>query len=233
VRTSKQGRRHGESSATCDDFVVLVHGNRDNVGRCRTTSRRCSNRSGLRLSPARPGFVHRATGSTSGVPHPVAPQIRHEEVVRLHFIADRPVRSLRTRSVPLTRRTRSETRVRADQVEPGHARMGQLFPTCVCKAHAVHPRQVRLATGDSGGLSQRHTVWRWKDVPATSPPRTGGGTSDCGRDRVVQPGQGADHAGTVTGANKIPVHGPLLPDTNGRFVESPYRELVRRVRRAA
>ena len=76
-----------------DDFVVLVHGSRDDAEALREDVAPGAGTLGLRLSPSQdPGGAHERRVRLPGVPHPVAPQARNEQVVRLH-LHRRPARS--------------------------------------------------------------------------------------------------------------------------------------------
>ena len=69
-----------------DDFVILVHGTRDDV---RDPARRHRPRARAAgpapLAGQDPDRAHERSARLPRVPHPVAPQARHEQVVRLHL----------------------------------------------------------------------------------------------------------------------------------------------------
>src|SRR5439155_24697324 len=82
------------------------------------------------------GGAHERRVRLPGVPHPMAPQARHEQVVRLHLhrpAADPVAESKGPGAEPQDITTGPE--IRADQAQPGHARVGQLLPARRSETH--------------------------------------------------------------------------------------------------
>src|SRR5215211_8575186 len=109
-----------------DDFVVLVHGTRADC--------LCDDVADVLPAPwiaavagQNPGGAHERRVRLLGVPPPVAPQSRNEQVVRLH-LHRRPADPVAEGEDPCPdeQDVTAESRGRADPAQPDHARLGQL-----------------------------------------------------------------------------------------------------------
>jgi RNA-directed DNA polymerase len=148
----------------CDDFVVLVHGTRDDVEALQDHVTQVLEPLGLRLSPAKTRIVHMSDGfDFLGF----RIQWRRKHGTRkwyvYTFIADRPVRSLKDKVRALTRRTTQRNPglvlTRLNQVMRGWA---SYFRHAVCK-HTMSTLARFVWQRVTRWLRQRHR-WRWKDV---------------------------------------------------------------------
>ena len=109
----------------------------------------CWHRSAAALDSQDPNRAHERWVRLPGVPHPVAPQARHEQGARVHLhrqttdpVAEGEDPYTDTQDIT------AAPRVRADQTEPGHARMGQLLPARRGETHLQHAGHLRLAVID-------------------------------------------------------------------------------------
>ena len=134
----------------CDDFVVLVNGTQDDTEALREDVAQVLEPMGLRLSPAKTRVASLGDGfDFLGVSHPVAPQARHEQVVRLHLhrrSAD-PVGEGED-PCPDEQDVATGSRIRADRTQPGHARLGQLLQTCRGQTNVRCSRPLRVVAND-------------------------------------------------------------------------------------
>jgi RNA-directed DNA polymerase len=148
----------------CDDFVVLVHGNQNDVEALREQVAQVLEPLGLRLSPAKTRIVHMSDGfDFLGFRIQWRRKYGTRNWYVYTFIAERPVRSLKDKVRALTNRTTQRNPgfvlTRLDQVMRGwanyfrHAVSKHTFATL---ARFVWQRVIRW-------LSQRHR-WTWKDV---------------------------------------------------------------------
>ena len=120
-----------------DDFVILVHGSREDTEALREDVARTVAPMGLRLSPGQdPGGPHGRRVQLPRLPHPVETQEGHEQVVRLH-LHRRPAGPDGEGEDPCpdTQDIAVGPHVVADSVGSDHARLGQLFQTRRGQAH--------------------------------------------------------------------------------------------------
>ena len=112
-----------------DDFVILVHGSREDTEALREDVARVLAPMGLRLSPAKTQVARMNDGfSSPGFRIRRKTQERHEQVVRLH-LHRRPARPGAEGEDPCpdTQDIAAGPRVRPDPAGPDHARMGHVF----------------------------------------------------------------------------------------------------------
>ncbi len=196
-----------------DDFAVLVHGTEaGHARRCARRSPACSPRWGCGLSRGQdPRGAHERGVQFPGVPHPVAPQAGNEQVVRLH-LHRRPAHPVAEGEDPCPdpQDITAGPGIRADQAEPGHARLGQLLPARRRQEHLRHAGQLRLVAGDPHAEGHG-TAGGGRTSAAGSPPPPGGGC----RSRRARPSCGGSRRyrspGTATAAARSPAPGPLQP----------------------
>jgi len=147
-----------------DDFVVLVHGSRENTEALREEIANVLARIGLRLSPAKTQIVHMSEGFDFLGFHIQWRRKHGTNTWHVYtFIADRPIRQLKAKIRALTRRTSQQNLrdvlIRLGQIMRGWA---NYFKHAVCKhifsklAAFTWWRVVRWQM-------QLHR-WRWKDV---------------------------------------------------------------------
>ena len=146
-----------------DDFVVLVHGTRDDVEALRDEIAVVLQPLGLRLSQAKTQVVHMSDGFDFLGFHIRWKRKRGTNKWHVYtFIADRPIRSVKAKVRALTRRTSQNPRavlIRLNQIMRGWA---NYFKHAACKrtlstlSHFVWWRVIRW-------LRALHR-WRWKDV---------------------------------------------------------------------
>ncbi|MFJ5841429.1 group II intron reverse transcriptase/maturase [Streptomyces shenzhenensis] len=148
-----------------DDFVVLVHGRREDVETLQEEVTDVLKPLGLRLSPAKTQIVHMSDGFDFLGFHIQWRRKRGAEN-KWHvytFIADRPIRQLKEKIRALTRRTSQQdiqlVLIRINQITRGWV---NYFKHAVCKRtlstldHFVWRRMISL-------FMARHR-WRWGDV---------------------------------------------------------------------
>jgi RNA-directed DNA polymerase len=166
----KRGRRRAKGLPTwrivryADDFVVLVHGTRADAEALREEIADVLAPLGLRLSAAKTRVVHMSEGFDFLGFRIQWKRKRGTNQWHVYtFIADRPIRSLKTKIRALTNRTSQQdlrsALIRLNQVMRGWA---NYFKHAVCKhtlgnlAHFAWWRVIRW-------LKTLHR-WRWKDV---------------------------------------------------------------------
>ena len=133
-----------------DDFVVLVHGTREDAEAAREEVADVLAPMGLRLSPAKTQVrAHERRVRFPRVPHPVETQAGNGQVVRLH-LHRRPARPVAEGQDPCPhpQDIAAAAQGRADPAQPDHARMGQLLPARSLQAHPRRPGELRLAQGN-------------------------------------------------------------------------------------
>ena len=139
------------------------------------------------------------------------------------FIADRPIRSLKTKVRALTNRTLQQNPGdRAGPAEPDHARLVQLLQARSRQTSHRPPVELRVAPGDpvAAGAAPLDGEGRPPQITPprpveTRPRRTGSNFSTWKRYRSP---------GTATGAIRSPTPGPCQPRPTAAAVESPVRE---------
>ena len=133
-----------------DDFAVLVNGSEQDAAALREEIAGVLAGLGLRLLRGQdPHSAHERGVQFPGVPHPVAPQAGNEQVLRLH-LHRRPAHPVAEGEDPCPdpQDITAGHGVRADQAQPGHARLGQLLPVRRGKGHLQHAGLLRLVAGD-------------------------------------------------------------------------------------
>jgi hypothetical protein len=134
-----------------DDFVVLVHGQqahvealREDVAEVAPTSRTAA------FGVQNPGGAHERRVRLSWLPHPVEAQKRHEHLARL-YLHCRPAHPVVEGQDPCpdVQEVAARSRNRADQAQPDHARVGQLFPACRLQTHTEQPVPLCMVAGDA------------------------------------------------------------------------------------
>jgi RNA-directed DNA polymerase len=171
MSTKSQRRRrdrHGDPNwrvvRYADDFVVLVRGERHHVEALREEIAQVLTPIGLRLSEAKTQVVHMSDGFDFLGFHIRWRRKRGTDKWYVYtFVADRPIRSVRTKMRALTRRTSQQNLgavlIRINQITRGWA---NYFKHAVAKRTFDHLQQftwwriVRM-------MRARHR-WRWKDV---------------------------------------------------------------------
>jgi RNA-directed DNA polymerase len=167
---SRRARRRRNGQGTwrlvryADDFVVVVHGSRDNVEAVRQEVAGALAPMGLRLSQAKTQVVHMSEGFCFLGFH--IQWRRKYGTTKRHvytFIADRPIRQLKAKIRALTRRTSQhklrDVLIRLDQIMRGWV---NYFKYAVCKhtlrklAHFAWWRVIRW-------LMELHR-WKWTDI---------------------------------------------------------------------
>ena len=194
ARRRRQGLPNWRVVRYADDFVVLVHGTCADVEALREDIAGVLQPLGLRLSAVEdPGGAHERWVRLLGVPHPVAPQVRDEQVARLHLHrrpADPVVEG--QDSCPDEQDVAAEPQGRADQAQPDHARLVQLFQTRGLQAHPAHAGPLRLVAGGPMAADAAPLEMEGRPPPVHHP-RWAVAADHGGRDRVVQPRNGAGH----------------------------------------
>jgi RNA-directed DNA polymerase len=147
-----------------DDFVILVHGTRDDVQALREETAEVLEPMGLRLSPAKTRIVHMSEAlDFLGFRIQWRRKRGTSKWYVYTFIADRPVRSVKQKVRALTRRTSQQpprdVLIRLNQIMRGWA---NYFRHAVCKhtlgslENFVWHRVIRWW--------MRLRRWKWKDV---------------------------------------------------------------------
>jgi RNA-directed DNA polymerase len=132
-----------------DDFVVLVHGTREDAQTLHEDIADVLGPLGLRLSPAKTQIVHMSESfGFLGFRIQWRRKRGTGKWYACTFIADRPIRSLKDKIRALTQDIAMAAQGRADQAQPDHARMGWLLPARSLQAHPGFPGKFCLAPGD-------------------------------------------------------------------------------------
>jgi RNA-directed DNA polymerase len=168
--SNRRTRRRQRGLATwriiryADDFVVLVHGTRNNVETLREDITQVLAPMGLRLSPAKTRIVHLSEGfDFLGFHIQWRRKYGTNQWYVYTFIAEGPLRSVKDKIRALTNRTSQQdpktVLIRLNQIMRGWA---NYFKHAVCKhtlAHLARFAWWRVIRW----LSTRHR-WKWKDV---------------------------------------------------------------------
>ena len=218
-----------------DDFVVLVHGQQAHVEALREDVAEVLQPLGLRLSESKTQVVHMSDGFDFLGFHIRWKRKRGTNTWHVYtFIADRPIRSLKGKIRALTFRKSQQdpgtVLIRLNQIMRGWA---NYFRHAACKrtlsslSHFVWWRVMQW-------LRRLHR-WTWTDVHRRFTSPTGRVEADRdGRDRTVQPGDGAGHPLPLPGEHDPHPLDPAQPRHDGRNRGEPGAvRVARRVRRAA
>jgi len=173
MRLRAQGSATWRLVRYADDFVVLVHGDQDQVHAIREDVAQVLAPMGLRLSAAKTSVVHMSDGFDFLGFHIQWRRKRGTNKWYVYtFIAQRPIRSLKAKVRALTRRTSQQdlryVLTRLNQVMHGWA---SYFQHAVAKHtfsmldHFAWRRLIRM-------LMRRHR-WNWKDVRRSMVTATG------------------------------------------------------------
>jgi RNA-directed DNA polymerase len=164
ARRRAKGRPNWRVVRYADDFVILVHGTRDDVQALREEIADVLEPMGLRLSPAKTRIVHMSEAlDFLGFRIQWRRKRGTSKWYVYTFIADRPVRSVKQKVRALTRRTSQQpprdVLIRLNQIMRGWA---NYFRHAVCKhtlgslENFVWHRVIRWW--------MRLRRWKWKDV---------------------------------------------------------------------
>lgn len=169
-KPDKRHRRRAKGEATwrlvryCDDFVVLIHGQREHAEALREEIAGVLAGLGLRLSPSKTRITHMADGFDFLGFHIRWKRKRGSSKWHVYtFIADRPIRAVKTKIRALTRRTSQrnprEVLIQLNQITHGWA---NYFRHAVAKhtfAHLARFTWWRVIRW----MMQLHR-WTWTDV---------------------------------------------------------------------
>ena len=136
-----------------DDFAVLTDGTEQDAHALREQIAGVLAGLGLRLSESKTRVVHMSEGfSFLGFRIQWRCKQGTSKWYVYTFIDNRPIRSLKAKIRALTRRTSQlDPGIRADQAEPGHARLGLLLPARGRQERLRHAGQLRLAASGQHG----------------------------------------------------------------------------------
>jgi RNA-directed DNA polymerase len=136
----RKGLPNWKAVRYADDFAVLVHGSEQDAEALREQIARVLAMLGLRLSESKTGVVHLSEGfSFLGFRLQWRRKRGTAKWYVYTFIGNRPIRSLKGQdSCPDPQDITAGPGLRADQAEPGHARLGQLLPARGRQEHLRH-----------------------------------------------------------------------------------------------
>jgi RNA-directed DNA polymerase len=207
-----------------DDFVILVHGNRDDVQALHDDIATVLEPLGLKLSPAKTRIVHMSEGfnflgfciqwrRTRGT----------SKWYVYTFIADRPIRSLKQKVRDLTHRTSQQkprdVLIQLNQIMRGWA---NYFRHAVCK-HTLRSLETFIWRRVICWWKHLHR-WNWKTSAAASPDHKAGGAGRRRTGSSCSTSHRCRSPATDTGAAKSPTPGSCPTTPNGRDRGEPVAE---------
>ncbi|CCH79824.1 hypothetical protein BN12_60030 [Nostocoides japonicum T1-X7] len=235
ARRRRGGQANWRVVRYADDFVVLVHGTRDDVEALREDIADVLQPLGLRLSETKTQVVHMSEGfDFLGFRIQWRRKYGSKQVARLH-LHRRPADPVVEGEDPCAdeQDLAAESKVCADQAQPDHARLVQLLQARGGQAHL--PRAIPLRVVARGPVAAHAAPLEVEGRPPTvHHPRWTVETDHRGRDRAIQPRIGAGHPVSLPRQHDSQPLDPARPRHHGVNCGEPGAvKVALRVRRAA